>query len=154
MNSLTIGKATPLAMSTETISDSDRLTLEQRVTALETAFAKLALREHNNEFTRLGSPPQGVFAPALIASTSDEHTELRKLESELAYWMARLDIESFGEPETVPGGKWCGQWYGRIAPTADECLCEKFDRAVRYLDLLNLIERHPTAAWLRVKELP
>lgn len=162
MNKLIERKAKPLAMSTETVSDGDGLTLEQRVTALEKAFAKLALREHNNEFTRLGSPPQGVFAPASTlfdAPAETTFSEMERIEREIAYASARSDVEYICSPHTPlgPGVTWDTANL-RLEATVefDEGDAARLvNRALKFLDWIGCLDRDPANPRIvKIKGLP
>lgn len=70
-------------------------------------------------------------------------TELETLERHLAYSAARSDIECY-----------CGfisdRWRDPSSAHADDR--ETVAKALRYLELRGLIERHPTQPWVRVRE--
>lgn len=70
------------------------------------------------------------------------------LQRELADDVARADVESFGRGHRGNGKtdieQWKGTWYSRPAGDAEaDKDAEWYDRAVRYLGLRGLLERHP-----------
>jgi len=69
---------------------------------------------------------------------------MEKLERELAYTMARIDIESYCKAERH-SGRYHGVWYDTAA-TYEDCPntdAEDIARAFRYLEYRNLLKHHP-----------
>lgn len=73
--------------------------------------------------------------------------EMLTLQAQLAYSAARSDIETLCCPE----GEWADGWHDPTTATDEDDQAD-VDRALRYLDLRGLIERHPTQQWVRVLE--
>lgn len=85
--------------------------------------------------------------------TPEQRTEMRRLERNLAYDAARSDVEC----RCTPVGDWRERWYdpARIRGLGEAQAIEDrdaADRALRYLDLRGLLERHPSQPWVRVRE--
>lgn len=140
-------------------ADDAQLTHEQRIAAIERWIARQAVGMHNNEYTRLGSPPQGVFAPTRVAAvmTSDEHAEMRKLERELAYRTASGDVEllavGINDGETRPVCRWNVESIHKKALLQSER--HELEQAVQYLDWIGCLDRDPAHPHIvKIKELP
>jgi len=69
-----------------------------------------------------------------------KQTELNALAHEIAMSTVQSDIECFCTSQQISGTRF-GRWYD--ATTAAPDAKDYVDRAVHYLDALNLLEHHP-----------
>jgi hypothetical protein len=86
--------------------------------------------------------------------TTAATTRIAELEAELAYNCARTDISSFCNGTVQSGKQW---WVAKVPPCPRRPEMQRLeqvhvDRAIEYLGLIGLLERHPRQPWIHVKE--
>lgn len=142
----------------DTLHGDAPLTVEQRLSALETWAARVSMRAHNVEWERQGHPADRIgemlstpdVKVSVVDITGNSDQMLLRLERGLAYSAARSDIECLtlrinGFDETP------ARWDTRnlVTPIMDaeinELDAQSVERAILYLDLIGCLQREADA---------